>query len=111
MEFNLVDFSFVFLPFRFIIAATIIIFLLVRWSKQLETGRYKVFIYFLVSTHIGPVFSRETEECTFELWFPLGFVVVLVYMFLRKSKHPSKIKACILGACVAVYKLVVHYAG
>jgi uncharacterized membrane protein YfcA len=91
--------------------AIIIIFLLVRWSKKLETGRYKVFVYFLICSHIGPVFSRDTKEGSFELWFPLGCIGVLFYMILSKRKHSSKVKASILGLCVALYRLILHYAG
>ncbi|OAT81887.1 hypothetical protein A6P54_10255 [Bacillus sp. MKU004] len=111
MEFSLGDFSIVLPPIFITIFAIVILFFLVRWSKQLETGRYKVFIYFLISTHIGPVFSKDTKEGTFELWFPLGFIVVLFYMFLSKRKHPSKLKASILGLGVAMYRLILHYAG
>ncbi|MGM0854051.1 MAG: hypothetical protein ACQEWI_15820 [Bacillota bacterium] len=115
MDFNLSDFSNVLTPpFHITIIAIIsiiIIYFLVRWSKQLETRRYTVFIYFLISTHVGPIFSRDTKEGTFELWVPLGFIVVFLYFLFSKSKHPSKMKACILGLCVAIYQLTLHYVG
>nr|WP_044339340.1 hypothetical protein [Rossellomorea aquimaris] len=109
MELKLGDFSIVLPPFHITIIAMIIIFFLVRWSKQLETRRYTVFIYFLISTHIGPIFSRDTKEGFFELWFPLGFVVVFLYLLLSKRNHPSKMKASILGLCIALYRLVLQY--
>jgi hypothetical protein len=109
VEFKLSDFSIVLPPFHITIMAIIIIFFLVRWSKQLETRRYTVFIYFLISTHIGPIFSKDTKEGTFELWVPLGFIVVFIYLLLSKRNHPSKMKASILGFCVASYKLVLQY--
>jgi hypothetical protein len=109
VEFKLGDFSIVLPPFLITISAIIIIFFLVRWSKQLETRRYTVFIYFLISTHIGPVFSTDTREGHFELWVPLGFIVVFFYLFLSKRNHPSKMKACVLGLCVASYRLFLEY--
>ncbi len=93
------------------IIAIIIIFFLVKWSKQLETRRFTVFLYFLISTHIGPIFSRDTKDGTFELWVPLGFLVVFFYLLLSKRSHSSKMKASILGLCVAVYKLIFQYIG
>ena len=77
------------------VIAILIIFLLVRWSKQLETRRFTVFFYFLISTYIAPIYSYSTEEKTFALWLPLGFIAVLFYLFLNKINHPSKIKASI----------------
>ncbi|MGM0854728.1 MAG: hypothetical protein ACQEWI_19290 [Bacillota bacterium] len=111
MEFKFSDFSIVLPPFHITIIAIIIIFFLVRWSKQLETRRYTVFIYFLISTHIGQIFSRSTKEGIFELWVPLGFIVVFIYLFLSKRNHPSKMKASILGLCVAFYQLILQYVG
>jgi hypothetical protein len=105
VDFNLSDFSNVLTPpFHITIIAIIsiiFIYFLVRWSKQLKTRRYTVFIYFLISTHVGPIYSRDTKEGTFELWVPLGFIVVFLYLLFSKRKHPSKVKACILGLCVA----------
>ena len=111
MEFNLSDIP---LALQFLLTTTIaiiIFFFLVRWSKQLETRRYSIFIYFLISTHIGPIYSRDTKEGFFELWFPLGFVGIFLYLLFSKRKHPAKMKACVLGLCVALYRLVIHYVG
>jgi hypothetical protein len=115
VDFNLSDFSNLLTPpFHITIIAIIsiiIIYFLVRWSKQLETRRYTVFIYFLISTHVGPIFSRDTKEGTFELWVPLGFIVVFFYLLFSKRKHPSKMKACILGLSIAIYQLILQYVG
>ncbi|TYS89911.1 hypothetical protein FZC88_10000 [Rossellomorea aquimaris] len=111
MEFKFSDFSIVLPPFHITIIALIIIYLLIRWSKQLETRRYTVFIYFLISTNVGPIFSLGRKEGVFELWVPLGFIVVFIYLLFSKGNHPSKMKASILGLCVALYQLILHYVG
>nr|WP_138420829.1 hypothetical protein [Aquibacillus sediminis] len=98
------DFAIVLPPLHITIIAIIIIFLLVRWSKQLETRRSTVFFYFLISCYISPIFSRE-------LWIPLGFIMVFFYLFLSKRNHPSKMKASILGLCIAIYQLILQYGG
>jgi len=98
-------------PLHITIISIIIILLLVRWSKQLETGRFKVFFYFLISAYITPVFTLGTEDGVFELWIPLGFIIVFLYLFGSKSNHPSKMKASILGLCIAIYQLVLQYVG
>ncbi|WP_431802321.1 hypothetical protein [Halobacillus andaensis] len=109
MEFKVGDAAIVLPSLHVTIIAIIITIFLVRWSKQLETGRFKVFFYFLLSAYIAPIYSRSTEEDVFELWIPLGFIVIFFYMFLSKTKHPSKIKASILGLCIALYQLVIIY--
>ncbi|MCM3397906.1 MULTISPECIES: hypothetical protein [Oceanobacillus] len=111
MEFNFGDFAIVLPPLHITIIAIIIIFFLVRWSRQLETRRFTVFFYFLISTYIVPIFSRSTEEGVFELWIPLGFIVVFFYLFRNKRNHPSKIKASLLGFSIALYQLILQYIG
>jgi len=112
MEFKLGNDAAIFLPsLPITIIAIIIIFLLVRWSKQLETRRFTIFFYFLISTYITPVFSRNTKDGVFELWLPLGFIIVLIYLIRSKRNHPSKIKASILGLCIALFQLVLQYLG
>nr|WP_238020248.1 hypothetical protein [Oceanobacillus jordanicus] len=98
-------------PFHITVIAIIVIFLLVRWGKQLESKRSRVFFYFLISTYITPIYSQSTEEGIFELWFPLGFIAVILYLFLNKRNHPSKLKASILGFCIAIYQLFLQYVG
>ena len=111
MEFNFGNVAIVLPPLHIIIIAIIIIFFLIRWSKQLETRRFTVFFYFLISTYIAPIFSRSTKEGVFQLWVPLGFIIVFFYLFRSKSYHPSKMKASILGLCIALYRLVLQYIG
>lgn len=111
MEFDFGYFAIVLPPFYITIIAIIIIFLLVRWSKQLETRRFTIFFYFLISTHIAPIFSLGTKKGVFQLWVPTGFILVFFYLFLSKRNHPSKIKASILGLCIALYLLIMQYVG
>lgn len=110
MEFKFGNSALVLPPISIMILAIIVIFLLVRWSKQLETRRYTLFFYFLISTYIAPIFSYATNAGDFQLWIPLGFIIVFVYLLRSKRNHPAKMKASILGFCIAVYKLIVQYA-
>lgn len=89
----------------------IMIIFLVRWSKQLETRRFTIFFYFLISTYIAPIYSQNTKDGVFELWLPIGFIFVCVYLYGNKRFHPSKIKASILGLCIALYQLILQYTG
>ncbi|OAB40916.1 hypothetical protein PMSD_00795 [Paenibacillus macquariensis subsp. defensor] len=111
MEFKFGDAAIMLPPLHITIIAIIIIFFLVRWSKQLETRRFTVFFYFLISTLITPIFSRSTTEGVFQLWIPLGFIVVFLYLFRSKRNHPSKMKASILGLSIALYQLILQYVG
>lgn len=110
MEFKLGNGAIMLPPLHITIIAIIIIFFLVRWSKQLETRRFKVFFYFIISTYIAPIYSRTTKEVDFKLWFPLGFIFVYFYLFRSERKHPAKMKASILGLCIALYQLILQYA-
>lgn len=109
LEFNFGNGAIVLPPLHITIIAIIIIFFLVRWSKQLETRRFTIFFYFLISTYIAPIYSRSTKEGVFQLWIPLGFILVFLYLFRNKRNHPSKMKACILGLCIAFYQLILQY--
>ncbi|SMF85848.1 hypothetical protein SAMN05661091_3187 [Paenibacillus uliginis N3/975] len=111
MEFKLGDVSFHLPPLHITIITIIIIFFLIRWSKQLETRRFTVFIYFLISTTITPIFSYGTKEGVFQLWIPIGFMVVFPYLFHSERNHPSKMKASILGFLIALYQLILQYVG
>ncbi|PYZ94772.1 hypothetical protein CR194_04385 [Salipaludibacillus keqinensis] len=111
MEFEFGNFGIFLPPLHITMALIVMIFFLVRWSKQLETGGYKVFFYFLISTYAAPMASWNTEEGLFELWIPIGFIAVFSYLLLGKSYHPSKMKASILGFCLAIYQIISHYAG
>ncbi|MCM3708017.1 MULTISPECIES: hypothetical protein [Cytobacillus] len=111
MEFKIGNGAIVLPPLNITLIAIIILFFLVRWSKQLEIRRFTVFFYFLISTYIAPVYSHSTKEGVFHLWVPLGFIVVFLYLFRSKSYHPSKMKASILGLCIALYQLILQYVG
>ncbi|QUW23008.1 hypothetical protein JSQ81_05405 [Sporosarcina sp. Marseille-Q4063] len=93
------------------IIAIIIIILLVRWSKQLETRRFTIFFYFLISAYIAPVFSQSTMNGAFEIWLPVGFIFMSIYLYGNKRSHPAKVKASILGFSIALYQLILHYIG
>lgn len=57
MEFDIGNGTLLLPELHITIAAIVIIYLLVKWSKELETRRFTVFIYFLVSAYIIPIFS------------------------------------------------------
>ncbi|MBS4199119.1 hypothetical protein KHA93_05545 [Bacillus sp. FJAT-49732] len=110
MEFNLGNGISIHLPpLHITIIAIIIIVLLVRWSKQLETRRFTIFFYFLISTYIAPIYSQTTKNGVFELWLPVGFIFISIYLYGNKKCHPAKVKASILGLSIALYQLIVHY--
>jgi len=96
-------------PLHITIIGLIILFFLIRWGKQLDTGRYKVFFYFLISAYAAPIYSQSTKNGEFQLWIPLGFLVVFLYLYRSKSYHPSKMKASLLGLSIAIYQIIVHY--
>ena len=111
MEFKLGAGAIVLPPLHITIISIIIIFFLVRWSKQLETRRYTVFFYFLISTYITPIYSLSTKNDVFQLWIPLGFIIVFFYLFRNERSHPSKMKASILGLFIAIYNIILQYLG
>ncbi|MFX3651330.1 MAG: hypothetical protein ACE3K2_05945 [Paenibacillus sp.] len=111
MEFKFGNAAILLPPLHITIIAIIIIIFLVRWSKQLETRRFTVFFYFLISTFITPIYSQSTREGVFELWIPLGFIVVFLYLIRNERNHPSKMKASILGFSIAIYQLILQYIG
>lgn len=98
-------------PLHISIIAIIIIFLLVRWSKQLETRRFTIFFYFLISTFITPIYSQSTKSGVFELWLPVGFIFIAIYLYNNKNFHTVKVKASLLGFSIALYQLILHYIG
>ncbi|MCR8852616.1 MULTISPECIES: hypothetical protein [Lysinibacillus] len=109
MEFKFGGGSIFLPPLHITIIAIIVIFLLVKWSKQLETRRFSIYFYFLISTYIAPIFSRSTKDGIFQLWIPLGFIVVFFYLFRSEKNHPAKMKASILGLSIALYNLILQY--
>ncbi|WP_312027090.1 hypothetical protein [Paenibacillus illinoisensis] len=85
-------------PVYITIIGIIIIFLLVRWGKQLETRRFTVFFYFWISTSIAPIYSHGTTEVVFQLSLPIGFLLILLYLSSSKRYHPFKNESKSSGA-------------
>ncbi|WP_033542986.1 hypothetical protein [Planococcus sp. CAU13] len=110
MEFDLGNGVTLMLPsIPFIIIAAVVIYLLKRWGKEMETRRLTLFFYFLISAWIIPLYTRTSSEGTFELMFPVGFIVICFYLYGSERYHRAKLKASLLGFAVAVYQLVMHY--
>ncbi|MEK4198404.1 hypothetical protein [Cytobacillus sp. FSL K6-0265] len=96
-------------PIPYTIAIIIIIFLLVRWAKKLETKKIRILFYFLISTYVLPVYTSSSEEGYFQLFIPIGFIFILLHLKTSKKYHHSKLKASILGFSLAVYQIVLPY--
>ena len=111
MEFEVGNVTFMLPSLHITIMAVIIIYLLVKWSKEMKTDGYKVYFYFLISAWIMPIYSRYSEDELFQLWFPIGFIVMFLYLFRSEKYHWAKMKACFLGLGIALYQLVGHYIG
>ena len=112
MEFKLGSGTLMLPSLHIIIMAAIIIYLLMKWSKELETRHFTVYFYFLISAYIMPIFSRYSErDGEFQLMFPVGFVVVFFYLFRSEKYHRAKMKAAVLGLGIAFYQIIRHYIG
>ncbi|QDP39689.1 hypothetical protein [Radiobacillus deserti] len=112
MEFNFGNITIFSPSLSITIIGGIILFLLYRWSKELETGRGKVFFYFLISSSwVAPVYYQSTESGVFQLWAPLGFIIIFLYLFRSEKYHPAKMKASLLGLLVAFYQIILQYIG
>ncbi|MDE5412477.1 hypothetical protein [Alkalihalobacterium chitinilyticum] len=112
MEIELFEESYLLLPpFYITVITVIIIYLLVRWKKQSEISGLKIFLYFLISTHITPIYSHGSQDGYFQLWVPLGFILISLYLFRSEKYHPSKMKASLLGLLIAIYQMIQQYIG
>ena len=111
MEFKLGSGTLMLPSLHVMIMAIVIIYLLVKWSKELEIRQFTVCFYFLISAYIMPIYSRYSEGSEFQLWFPAGFVVIFLYLLRSERYHRSKMKACILGLGIALYQIIRHYIG
>ncbi|MFC4401761.1 hypothetical protein [Gracilibacillus xinjiangensis] len=69
MEFKMGNVAIVLPPLHVTIIAIIIIIFLVRWSKQLETGRFKIFFYFLISAYVAPIYSALQKRVSLSYGF------------------------------------------
>ncbi|GAE37612.1 hypothetical protein [Halalkalibacter akibai] len=98
-------------PFYITAIAVIIIYLLFRWSKESDISGLRIFFYFLISTYIAPLYSHGSQDGYFQLWVPLGFIFIFLYLFNSEKYHPSKMKASLLGLAIAIYQMVKHYGG
>lgn len=110
MEFPFGDgMSIVLPPIPYTIAIIVIIFLLVRWAKKLETEKIRILFYFIISTFVLPIYTSSSEEGYFQLFIPMGFIFILLHLKTSGKYHPSKLKASILGFSIAVYQMVLPY--
>ena len=110
MQFQFGSTTLHFLPIITFAIFAVILYLLWRWSKELENRSFTIFLYFMISTYTAPLYSQSTANGgKFELWVPLGFIIILVYLYANKKNHPAKMKASFLGLAVAIYKLIEIY--
>ena len=110
MKFEFGDLTIQLPPLMISLILIAIIYFLWKWSKELDNRRFTIFLYFLISTYIAPLYSQSTKnDGQFVLWFPLGFVVIMFYLYANKRNHPAKMKASLLGLAVALYRLIVIY--
>jgi uncharacterized membrane protein YoaK (UPF0700 family) len=94
----------------FIILAIIIVTFLFKWGKEEGQSTLKLFLYFIVSCAIIPVYASYTEnKGDFELWVPAGFIAVIMYIVIMNKQHPLKYKASLLGLAVAGILLLRQY--
>ncbi|WP_102028865.1 hypothetical protein [Salirhabdus sp. Marseille-P4669] len=80
-----------------------------KWGKELNNRYATLFFYFLISTFVAPLYSYYSDERSFELWFPIGFTLILLYIVANKDFHASKIKASLLGFAIAIFRLIQEY--
>ena len=109
MEFNFGSLSIMLPSLPVTLFAIFLIFLLVKWSKQLKTRRFTIFFYFLIGSYITPILTLDTQAGFFQLWIPLGFLIIFFYLFRSDRYHPAKMKASILGLCLAIYQIILQY--
>lgn len=93
-------------PLWMAIIIIISIFIIIRWSKQLETNRSTVFFYFLISTVITPLSIRNIV-----VWIPIGFIAICLYLYGSKRYHASKMKASLVGLFFALYQIISKFIG
>ncbi|RDI42167.1 hypothetical protein [Falsibacillus pallidus] len=92
-----------------LMAFACLVFLFIGWAKRLENNKTILFLYFLGSCLIYPVYSVTRVHGQFRLWFPVGFLIVLVYLIFNKNKNKSKFAASILGLSFAAFTMLVLY--
>lgn len=111
MEFELGDGTLMLPSLHILIMAGVIIYFLIRWSREMDRDGYKVYFYFLISAFIMPIYSSYSEGEEFQLYVPVGFVVMFFYLFRSEKYHWAKMKACMLGLIIALYQMIRYYIG
>ncbi|GGH87311.1 amino acid permease [Pullulanibacillus pueri] len=84
---------------------------LIKWSKELKERRFTLYLYFLISCTNVPLYQKDDVHDVFRLWFPLGFVFVLLYLLWTGKQPKVKFKASLMGFAVALLLLVMEYNG
>ena len=84
------------------------------YPVQVEPGTNREalqgYLYFLVSAIIAKIFSYDTVTGVFQLWFPIGFAVLMLYLATTRSRrHPAKYKASFLGLAAALFQIMQQY--
>ena len=98
------------LPLIVSAAIIAIIYILSRWSRELTERPYTIFLYFLISAIITQIFSYDTGSGVFQLWFPIGFALLMLYLAANPSRrHPAKYKASFLGLAAALFQIMQQY--
>lgn len=95
-----------------IVSAVIItiIYILSKWSRELTERHYRIYLYFLISAIITPIFSYNAGSGVFQLWFPIGFALLILYLATNRSRrHPAKYKASFLGLAAALFQIMQQY--
>jgi hypothetical protein len=85
------------------------ILILYHWSSELDIRKYSIFIYFCVSTWVEPLYTQYTKEGKFELLFPFGFIVTMLYLIFKNNKQTIKWKASFLGLFIGLIKIIGNY--
>ena len=87
-----------------------IVYILSRWSRELTERHYTIFLYFLISAIIAPIFSYDSDSGGFQLWFPIVFASLMLYLATNHSRrHPAKYKASFLGLAAALFQIMQQY--
>jgi len=69
----------------------------------------RLIIYFIASCAIIPIYQKDTPTGEFVLWFPMGFIIVLIYLFYSPRKNRARMIAVGLGFTVAICRLLLQY--
>ncbi|MGI2329157.1 hypothetical protein [Planococcus sp. YIM B11945] len=99
MEFEIGNGAIVFPNLHITIMAIVIIYLLVKWSKELETDRYKVFFYFFDKClHNADLFAQYNRQ-RLSIMVSSGICADFLILVLRRQKPSFKNEGECIGAC------------